>query len=175
MAAVDDILSQLPIDQLAQQLGIDPATARAAAEQGLPALLGGLEANAQDPGGAASLNAALEQHDPSLLEGGVDLNQVDEADGEKIVGHVFGDNTDAVASRLAGASPAAGLSSDTTKKLLALLAPLVLSYVMGKRSGSTSVAPSGGGLGNLLGGLLGGSGGGLGDLLGGLLGAGRKG
>jgi hypothetical protein len=167
MAAIDDIMAQLPVDQLAQQLGLDPATARAAAEQSLPALLGGLQANAQDPGGAASLNDALAQHDDDLLDGGVDLNQVDEADGEKIVGHVFGDNTDAVASRLAGAAPAAGLSSDTTKKLLAILAPIVLSYVTNKlRSRGGGAAPgattSGGGLGDLLGGLLGG--GGLGDL-----------
>ena len=55
MSAVDDILANLPIDQLASQLGESPDDVRAAAQSALPALLGGLHANAQDPAGEASL------------------------------------------------------------------------------------------------------------------------
>ena len=59
MAAIDDILQSLPIDQLAQQVGADPQEVQQAAQAALPALLGGLHANAQDPGGASSIVEAL--------------------------------------------------------------------------------------------------------------------
>ncbi len=59
-----------------------------------------------------------------------------------------------------------------------MLAPIVMSYLARRlgQGGSGTGAQSGGGLGDLLGGLLGGAGqsGGLGDLLGGLLGQGRR-
>src|SRR5690606_18906787 len=83
MAGIDDIISSIPLDQLAGRLGVDEATAQQAVGAALPALLGGLQANAQDPAGAASLGEAITQHDPSLVEGGVDLDAVDTADGEK--------------------------------------------------------------------------------------------
>ena len=180
MSDIDDLLAQLPFDQIADQLGVSPDQARAASAQALPALLHGLAANAEDEAGASSIEQALGQHEP--LRGTVDLGQVDTGDGEKIVGHVFGGNTDAVVSQLAGAPQAAGLSPDLTRKLLALLAPLVLSYLTGK------IGAKGGGIGatilqEVLKGALGGeksggkgSGGGsiLGDLLGGLLGGGRR-
>ena len=77
-----------------------------------PALLGGLDANAADPAGAASLAEALGQHDPALVEGGVDLAQVDPAEGEKIAQHIFGDNrTRWSASSVASAGPPARGSS----------------------------------------------------------------
>ncbi|MEV5003092.1 DUF937 domain-containing protein [Nocardioides sp. LML1-1-1.1] len=179
MSDLDDLLAQLPFDQIADQLGVSPDQARAASAQALPALLHGLAANAEDDAGASSIEQALGQHAP--LRGTVDLGQVDTGDGEKIVGHVFGGNTDAVVDQLAGAPQAAGLSPDLTRKLLALLAPLVLSYLTGK------IGAKGGGIGatilqEVLKGALGGdkggksSGGGniLGDLLGGLLGGGRR-
>ncbi|MGW6692712.1 DUF937 domain-containing protein [Rhodococcus sp. NPDC054953] len=182
MASLDELLAQIPIADIAAKLGVDEATATAAVKSAVPTLLGGLEANAQDASGAASLEAALAQHQSSsLLDGGVDLAQVDEADGEKIVGHVFGDNANQVASTLGGLDGASGSSLMT--KLLPLLAPLVLTFVAkqfgGGGAGGTQAASAapGGGLGDLLGGLLGGggkSGGGLGDVLGGLLGGGGK-
>src|SRR5690606_1374864 len=75
MSPVDEILSQIPMQQLAGQLGVDVETAAQAARTALPALLGGIQANTADPGGASSFAKAVEQHDPSLVEGGVDLNQ----------------------------------------------------------------------------------------------------
>jgi hypothetical protein len=123
--SIDDLMSQIPIDQLARQLGVDEQTAEQATRQALPALLGGMEANAQDPAGAASLSGALGGHDDSLLDGGVDLGQVDTADGEKIVSNVFGDNREHVVSRLGGSG--GQVSSDLVAKLLPILAPIVMS------------------------------------------------
>ena len=91
--AVDDILGSLDIDQLAAMVGGDPADVAQAAAAALPALFGGLDANAQDPMGASSILDALGQHDASLLDGGVDLDAIDTQDGAAITQHIFGDNT----------------------------------------------------------------------------------
>jgi hypothetical protein len=148
MTSIDALLEQIPMSQLARQLGVDEQTAEQATRQALPALVAGMEANAQDPNGARSLAEAVTQHDDDLLDGGVDFNQVDANDGERIVGHVFGPNRDQVVNQLGGLG---GLS-------------------FGQPGGAQ-------GLQDLLGSLLGGGSGqtgALGDLLGGLLGAGRR-
>ncbi|GAA1055399.1 hypothetical protein GCM10017608_25200 [Agromyces luteolus] len=193
MASYDDIIANIPIADLASRLGVDEATARAAVDQALPALLGGMGANAQDAAGAASLERAVQHHPPQLFEGGVDLDEVDEDDGDKIVHNVFGANTDQVVQKLGSAEGKA--EPGLIQKLLPILAPIVLSFLAGqfakRQQGSSSDASTGGGggIGDLLGGLLGGAAGGgasggsagglgglggLGDLLGGLLGGGKR-
>ncbi|HZW40925.1 MAG TPA: DUF937 domain-containing protein [Agromyces sp.] len=188
MAGLDDIIDNLPIGDIAKKLGVDEATARKAIDDALPALVAGMGANATDPAGAASLEKAVVKHDPRLVEGGVDLDDVDEADGRKIVRNVFGGNTDQVV----GALDKKEGGGDLIAKLLPILAPIVLSFLAQqfqkkqapKPSATAGQAPSGGGITDVLGGLLGGgsgsggsggSGGGLGDLLGGLLGGGSGG
>lgn len=189
MTELHDILRQIPVDQIAGLLGTDRQTAQAAVEAAVPTLLAGMQNNAQATDGAASLESALGQHQDGLLEGGVDVSQVDTADGEKIVSHVFGGQQDQVASQLAGTSQLGGVGGDLIKRLLPILAPIVMSYlankVLGGRGQSSGAGGSGaaggaGGidLGGILGGILGGAGGaggmgGLGDLLGGLLGGGQ--
>jgi hypothetical protein len=187
MTAVDDIMSRLPLNDLANRLGVDEATAEEATRQALPALLGGIQANTTDPGGASSFASAVHQHDNSPLDAddGVDLGQVDENDGDKIVGHVFGDQRDQVVQQL-GTTGGASTTQDLIGKLLPLLAPIVMAYLAKRLSGQAGAAGAGGGgLGDLLGSVLGGGaaqrgeqadilGGGLGDLLGGLLGGGRR-
>ena len=115
MSTIDDLMAQIPVDQIAQRLGTDRASVEQAVATALPALMGGMRANAQDPAGAASLARAIGKKDPALVEGGVDLDQVDAEDGDKIVHNVFGPNTDGVVSRLGatggGAFPHAGSSS----------------------------------------------------------------
>jgi hypothetical protein len=197
VSAVDDIVAQLPMASLAGQVGSDQQTTEAAVRQVLPALLGGLHANAQDPAGASSLAGALGQHSPDLVAGGVDLAQVNPDEGSKIVSNIFGGQTDQVAQTLGGSL---GGQTGLVQKLLPLLAPIVLSYLtqrlggqaqagqgggladlLGGVLGGQGAAPGGGALGGMLGGLLGGGGGqggasspGLGDVLGGLLGGGRR-
>lgn len=195
MTELHDILRQIPVEQIAGMLGTDRQTAQAAVEAAVPTLLAGMQNNAQASDGAASLESALGQHQDGLLEGGVDVSQVDTADGEKIVSHVFGGQQDQVASQLAGASQLGGVGGDLIKKLLPILAPIVMSYlankVLGGRGQSSGAGGAGGSgqaggidLGAILGGILGGAGGGaagggaggmggLGDLLGGLLGGGQ--
>jgi hypothetical protein len=183
MATLDELLQQLPIDQIAAQLGVDRQTAEQATRAAVPALVKGMEANAADAAGAESLAKAIAAHAKSAAAGtdarADDLSTVDVADGGKIVDHVFGSNTDAVVNKLGGL----GLDPGMLKSLLPMLAPLLMSFLGKKASSATAAGATaddgGGGLGDLLGGLLGGSddggsGGGLGDLLGGLLGGGRR-
>jgi hypothetical protein len=161
MSAYDEILGSLPLDQIAAEVGAQPAEVEQASAAILPALLGGLEANASD-GGAGSILQALGQHDPSLLDGGVDLSQVDTSDGEAIASHIFGGNQDQVVAALGG-SGASGVGGALVKKLIPILAPIVLSWlakqVLGRAGdGATRSGGGGGGLGDILGSILGGGG-----------------
>ena len=181
MDSIDDLMGQIPLDQLADKLGVDRATAEQATRKALPALLAGLQANAQDPAGEASLAQALGKHNKPLFGSGVDLSEVDTDDGDAIVGHVFGANRDQVVSKL-GSNDAAG--QGMIGKLLPMLAPMVLSWLAGKFMGGNKAgsaaggqASSGGGLSDLLPGAGGQAqgGGGLGDLLGSVLGGAKSG
>jgi hypothetical protein len=186
MADLSDLMKQIPVGDIAEQLGIDKATAEAAVQQVVPGLVAGLAANAKDEKGAASLTKAV-SHDRGGLKKSV--KDVDVEDGKKIVKNVYGDKQDAVASKLAAsatkASAAGDVTQDIIKQILPIVAPIVLAWIanqfLGKKEEPKEEASSGGGIGDLLGGLLGGgsssSGGGgdmLGDLLGGLLGGGKK-
>jgi len=178
MSPVDEILSQIPMQQLAGQLGVDVPTATEAARTALPALLGGIQANTADPGGASSFAEAVQQHSGDLINGGVDLSQVNVDEGQKIVGHVFGANQGQVVQQLGAVGQGSGIGQELIAKLLPILAPIVMSWLAKQLLGGS--AGGGGGLGGMLGGALGGAlgggaaapagGGGIGDVLGGLLG-----
>lgn len=180
MANIDDLFAQIPVDQIAGMLGVDADQVKQVTSKAVPALVEGMQANAQDPAGAASLEKALGQHGAEV-EGGIDAAQIDTEDGAKIVKNVFGDQTDGVAQAIAG-----GAGGGLVQKLLPMLAPMVLGFLGKQMSGATAsaAAPQGGGaagatpdIGSLLGSVLGGgsgAGGGLGDLLGGLLGGGKR-
>ena len=170
MSAIDEILTEIPMDQLAAQLGVDQATAEQAARQAIPALLVGMQANSEDPAGARSLAGALGDHPSDLIDGGVNLDQVDANDGEKIVGNIFGPNQDQVAQTLGG--NLGGQAGGLIQRLLPILAPIVLAYLskrlMGQRQGGGQDDP----LGSILGGGGSGSGNPLNDLLSSMLGGG---
>lgn len=177
-----EILSQVPISQIAARLGTDEASARRATEAALPALLAGLTAQAADPQRAQGLASAVRaDHNANLLDDDDPVARVDPAEGDKIVGHVFGDQRGAVEQDLQGFL--GGGEGGLVGKLMPMLAPLVMSYMAKKMTGGGAQG-GGGGLGDLLGGLLGGakddkggsgatSGGGIGDILGGILGGGK--
>jgi hypothetical protein len=174
MTEIQELLNQIDVDQVASVLGTDPASAQTAVEAALPTLLAGMHHNAQAPDGAASLQSALGQHQDGLLDGSVDVSQVDAADGEKIVGHVFGGQQDQVAAQLAGTAGlggVGGVGGDLIRKALPILAPIVMSYlakkIFGQGGSGQAAQPGGTGAG-------GGQAGGidLGGILGGILGAG---
>lgn len=181
MSAVEEILGQLPLEQLASQLGVDPGTAEQAAAAVIPSLIGGLAHNA-DNGSETSIASALLQHGDSSLfgSGSVDLGSVDTADGQKIVQHIFGDQSGQMAAALGQRT---GAGSSLIQQLLPILAPIVLAYLAKKLTGGSAQQQSAGGgilndiLGSVLGGGMGGAaptqqsagGGVLGSILGSIL------
>lgn len=182
MAGLDDLFNQIPTADIARKLGADEGEVNSAIQTLVPMLVGGLRQNAQDPGDASSIENAASTHAASgLLDGGVSVDQVDEADGSKAISKIFGGNDSTqVAAALSGGGAGNG---DLFKRLLPILAPIVLAYV-GKQLGQRS---GGGGLGDILGSILAGAGGGsgtggtggsdnpLGSILGSVLGGGKGG
>lgn len=186
MAGLDELFNEIPTKEIANKLGADEGEVNSAVHTLVPLLVGGLQQNAQDPEHASHIESAACNHAASgLLDGGVSVDQVDANDGSKAVAKIFGGNdTSQVASALAGGGAGNG---DLIKKLLPILAPIVLAYIGkqltkgGGAAGSQPQASSGGGLGDILGSILsgGGTGGGgnnpLGSILGSVLGGGQGG
>ncbi|GAA2171922.1 hypothetical protein GCM10009846_07790 [Agrococcus versicolor] len=125
MSEIQQLLDRMPVARIATQAGVDEADARRAIEAVLPALVGGMQANAQDGAGAASLERALAQHRGALdarLGGDVDPD-----DGRRIVRNVFGGRADDVATALGGAG--GGALGDVVRKVLPIVAPMVLAWL----------------------------------------------
>ena len=152
--ALDDILKQVPVDDIAEKLGVSRDEAKVAIEQGGAVLLGGLAKNAETPEGSAAIQKALQKHEGAT--GAATVDDVDQADGGKIVAHILGGNEKEVTSKLTESKATPGIDFG---KLLPILAPIVMGLIANanKDKKADAGAPeSGGGIGDLLGGLLGG-------------------
>jgi len=191
MPGLDDLFAEIPVQDIASKIGADEGEVNNAIRTLVPALVGGLAENVQaDEIDSSELESAVTQQGASgLLDGGVSVDQVDAKQGDQFVARIFGGNdSNAVASALAGTGAGGG---DLIKKLLPILAPIVLAYI-GKQLAQKSAAPAGGetqaqaapgggGLGDILGSILGGAGGGgggnnpLGSILGSVRGGGGGG
>jgi len=192
MAGLDELFAQIPVQDIASKVGADEGEVNNAIRTLVPALVGGLAQNVQsnDIDSSKLESAVAQQGESGLLDGGVNVDQVDEKEGDNLVAHLFGGNdSNAVASALGGTG--AG-SSDLIKKLLPILAPIVLAYIGKQLTKGSASAPAqqpqaqaqsgGGGLGDILGSMLGGAGGGggggnnpLGSILGSVIGGGQGG
>ncbi|ACO45665.1 DUF937 domain-containing protein [Deinococcus deserti] len=147
---------------VSRQLGTSPHQTEAAMEAALPLLLGALTRNAQTPEGAAALSGALDRHDGRALDLFGQGQVPDPQDGQKILGHLFGNQQHAAANAV---SRRAGIDPQMAMQVLMMLAPLVLNYLgrlrQGQPGGSRqgdNAGTGGGGfdIGSILGGLLGG-------------------
>ena len=187
MAGLDELFAQIPVADIASKIGADQGEVDNAIKTLVPALVGGLAENVQSNEIDSSKleSAVAEQGASGLLDGGVNVDQVDEKQGDHLVATLFGgNNSNAVASALAGTGAGGG---DLIKKLLPILAPIVLAYIgkqLTKGSAPAQQQPQaqpagGGGLGDILGSILGGAGGGgggnnpLGSILGSVIGGGQ--
>lgn len=131
------------VGQIARQLGIDERSASSAMQAVLPAVGRGIRNNASRPGGIDQLSGALGRgHHERYVDRPELLGQSETiADGEAILGHVFG-NKD-VSRNVAGhAAQQTGLGADVIKKML----PMVAAVAMGMLSKQTQ---GGGGLGSV--------------------------
>ncbi len=164
------------IRNLSSQVGAPPQQTASAVSAALPMLLAGLGRQASQAGGADRLMSMLDRDgDGSILD---DVAGFFAAGGRGPagagpLGEIFGNRADSVSGAVSRAS---GLGGAQVNQILAMLVPVVLSFLARGRGGAQA---GGGGLGDLIGGLLGGggagsAGGGLGDLVGGLLGGGSR-
>lgn len=178
MNMIDMLRANGGIEAIAGQLGISPAQAASGAEALLPAVLGGFKKRGQaggaGEGGLGDLVGMLGGlGGGGLLENVLGSQPTDVSRGNDVLGQIFGSKD--VSRTVAGnAAATSGLSAETLKKMLPVLAMLVGGYLSSQAGGaSASSASSGGGvLGNILGSVLGGGNkqasgglGGLGSLL----------
>ncbi len=162
-------------NNLARQFGIPQEQAEAAFEALLPAFTTGLQRNAQTADGlGALLNAAASgRHADYFDNPGAAFAASGVADGNNILGHMFGskDVSRAVADQAAFAT---GLSSSVLKQML----PAIASMVMGALFKQGATPGAGGAIGQILeqminGGISGRGSNPLGDILGQIMGGGK--
>ena len=191
---LSSLLTDSSVSALAKKTGLSATALKKLIPLAVPLLLKFLTSNASSESGALSLLGALSQHtNQKALSDQID--EADTEDGGKIIGHIFGNQSDAVTNRLAQQS---GMSERDVSSALAGIAPALmsglsaanhtvsaapkvdlsdgidLSDLLGMFAGAQSVqqvpqSQSYGG--GLLSGLLGGSSSGLGDLFGSMLGS----
>jgi len=139
-----------------------------------PLIISYLRKKSQDSNEAEALNNALDRdHDGSILNDPAQI-ETRQNEGNSILSHIFGSQKQNVENQL---SQNTGISMDKIGPILAMLAPLVMGYI-GKQKQQNNV--NSGGLGDLLGGILGGAqsqaqnGNPLNDILGSVLGGGAQ-
>ncbi|MFL9834935.1 DUF937 domain-containing protein [Chryseobacterium terrae] len=116
-----------------------------------PLVISYLRKKSQDNKEAEALNNALDKdHDGSILD---DTSQLEarQSEGGSILSHIFGSEKGNVENQL---SQNTGISIDKIGPILAMLAPVIMGYI-GKEKQQNNIGA--GGLGDLLGGILGGA------------------
>ena len=161
-----EILGQLGgLQSMSRELGLSEDQAASGAEALIPAILGGMKKQAQaQPAGLEGLGGLLGQ-----LGGGGLLDQVlspqptDVSPGNDVLGEIFG-SKDVSRTVAQNAAAQTGLDASVLQRMLPMLAMLVAGYMARQRGAAAADLSSGagtqpgGGLGDVLGGILGGSG-----------------
>ncbi|AEH02234.1 DUF937 domain-containing protein [Lacinutrix sp. 5H-3-7-4] len=151
-------LGKTIISGVAGSTGNDTNKTSSVLTMALPVLMKAMQRNAATPQGAEGLMGAIQgKHDGSILDnlGGLFGGGVDEEvkqDGDKILGHVLGAKKQGVEKILGEKS---GLDAGSVSNILKVAAPILMG-VLGKQAQQQNVSSSNG-IGDLLGGLLGGN------------------
>ena len=162
MAGILDLLNsdlgKTIISGVSGSTGQDQDKTSSVLTMALPVLMKAMQRNASTPEGAEGLMGAISgKHDGSILDnlgglfsGGVDSNVME--DGGKILGHVLGNKQQGVESIIGQKS---GLDAGSVAQILKVAAPILMG-VIGQQAKQQNVSSSNG-IGDLLGGLLGGN------------------
>ncbi len=150
-----DLLTGNSSNQVAEQAenksGISKNQIIALLAVAAPLVISYLRNKSQDANEAEALNNALDKdHDGSILDNPSQAIER-ESEGNSILDHIFGSNKTNVENQL---SANTGISMDKIGPILAMLAPVIMGYI-GKEKQQNNVGA--GGLGDLLGGILGGA------------------
>ena len=156
---LDGPMGQMLIKGAGKQLGMGESKAQGALSAALPLILGAMKNNASTPDGAAGLLGALgnSKHSGGILDnlgsilggGGIDQDVMD--DGAGILGHVFRGREQNVAQAV---SKSSGIDLGSAMNILKVAGPFIMG-ALGKEKRQRNVTDQGG-LGDLLGGMLGG-------------------
>lgn len=151
-------LGKTIISGVAGSTGNDTNKTSSVLTMALPVLMKAMQRNASTPQGAEGLLGALSgKHDGSILDnlGGLFGGGIDDEvknDGQKILGHVLGAKQQGVEKVIGEKS---GLDAASVANILKVAAPILMG-VLGKQKQQQNVSSSNG-IGDLLGGLLGGN------------------
>lgn len=131
------MLTDSSISAMMKKTGLSSGVLKKLIPLAIPLLIKFMTKNASSQTGAQSLLAALTQHtnQRTLAE---QIDDADTEDGSKIIGHIFGDQSDAAISSLAQQS---GLNNTEVSSALSALAPALLSGLSGATA-SASNKPS---------------------------------
>jgi hypothetical protein len=157
---ITDVLARMGgLQSIARELGVSEAKAHAGADALLPAILGGFKKQARaQPAGLDGLGGLLGQlGGGGLLDNVLSPQPTDVRQGNDVLGQIFG-SKDVSHTVAQSAAARTGLEPALLKQMLPMLAMLVAGFMAKQQGGSsTEGLPStgGGGLGDLLGGLLG--------------------
>ena len=148
-----DILSEAQggraMDNLGRQFGLDEQQTKSAVSELVPAISAGLKRNSADREGLGALLGALKTgnhsryaDDPSLL-----ASEQTVAEGNGILGHLFGSRevSRAVAEKAAASS---GIASSILKKMLPVIASMVMGVLAKKAMGGALGGTLGRSVGN---------------------------
>ncbi len=134
---IKDQLGGSVVNQLGGLLGESGANTERAVSGAVPAILSGLMNSAGSGDGASRLNAALDDHDDSILDnlggllGGGNHTQVANQ-GSSMLGSLLGGNAlGSIAGALSGFS---GLGRGSSGSLIGMLAPIVMSVLRRQRN-----------------------------------------
>ncbi len=176
----------MDLSAIGRQFGLNEQQTQAAFDALAPVVAAGLRRNTQSDDGLAGLLGALAggNHARYVEDDRVLASPDTVSEGNAILGHVFGskDVSRGVAQQL---SASTGIGESILKKLLPIIATMVMGQIAKKAlGGGRAQSSGGGGLGDILGDILGGGaqqrqqpqaqGGGLGDILGDILGGGQQ-
>ena len=139
---IANIGGKAAIQQIAGQFNLDEATTAQAIGMLLPAISNGMQRNASQGSGAASLFEALQggDHGRYLSDPSSLVQAATSADGMGILGHVLGskDVSRAVAATVAGAL---GIENETVKKMLPIVAAMAMAGLAKQNQPAQPEAP----------------------------------
>ena len=137
LETVEQHLGPNEIAQISQQLGVDPATAQSAIDAALPMIVGGMAQHATQPSGADAIQQSLPSHSGVLGNLAGLLGAGGPADGGGLLGRILGQHQKPVQE---GVQQASGLDSERTRRLIAMLAPIVMG-VLARKFGNNQSNP----------------------------------
>lgn len=139
------------LEQVSGMLGVDGKSAESAIEYVMPMLLKGMQGQMKNQDTQFGFMQALMDHSKDDTE---DLKKavknVDMADGAKIVNHLLGTQQEDVAAK---AQKKSGLDTKTILKIMAILAPILMSK-MGKQAKTQTAKAGSNDMFSVVGGLL---------------------